>query len=178
MTPAVRELADSIDEDKTFNILISRVACIAKLQHKSIGYSGPLSRQMLCYRTLISEVRSALRNLTEVVLAGLLLNGDADRDRKDWTELSVRYVHPDWFAAILIPRLPFMDDNDCGMGIAVRTYLDDLPLQADPTSPDARTEVKGKGKDWFQHSESFTSNLDTAFKLWDAVSLTCSGICT
>lgn len=55
------------------------------------------------------------------------------------------------------------------MGIAVRTYLDDLPLQADPTSADARAEVKSKGKDWFQHSDSFTGNLDTAFKLWDAV---------
>ncbi|KAJ5107072.1 XPG N-terminal [Penicillium angulare] len=143
------------EEDKTFNMLVSRVACIAKLQHKSIGYSGPLSRQLLCYRSLISEVRSALRNLVEVVLTGLLLSGDADRERKDWTEMSI--------------KLPFIDDNDCGLGIAVRTYLDDLPLQADPTSPDARAEVKSKGKEWFQHSESFTGNLDHAFKLWDAV---------
>ena len=67
-------------------------------------------------------------------------------------------------------RLPFIDDNDCGLGIAVRTYLDDLPLQANPTSLEARQEVKSKGKDWFQHSESFTGNLDLAFKLWDAVS--------
>ena len=71
---------------------------------------------------------------------------------------------------IYTPRLPFIDDNDCGLGIAVRTYLDDLPLQANPTSPEARSEVKAKGKEWFQHSESFTGNLDLAFKLWDAVS--------
>jgi hypothetical protein len=45
-----------------------------------------------------------------------------------------------------------------------------LPLQADPTSPEARAEVKSKGKEWFQHSDSFTGNLDLAFKLWDAVS--------
>lgn len=80
------------EEDKTFNMLVSRVACIAKLQHKSIGYSGPLSRQLLCYRSLISEVRSALRNLIEVVLASMLLSGDADRDRNDWTELAIKYV--------------------------------------------------------------------------------------
>lgn len=73
-------------------MLVSRVACIAKLQHKPIGYSGPLSRQLLCYRSLISEVRAALRNLIEVVLAGLLLNGDAERDRKDWPELGIKYV--------------------------------------------------------------------------------------
>jgi len=71
-------------------MLVSRVACIAKLQHKTIGYSGPLSRQLLCYRSLISEVRSALRNLVEVVLASLLLSGDADRDRKDWPELGIK----------------------------------------------------------------------------------------
>ena len=69
-----------------------------------------------------------------------------------------------------LARLPFIDDSNCGLGIAVRTYLDDLPLQNDPTSPEARAEVKAKGKEWFQHSESFTGNLDMAFKLWDAVS--------
>ena len=73
-------------------MLISRVACIAKLQHKSIGYSGPLSRQLLCYRSLVAEVRTTLRNLIEVVLAGLLLSGDADRDRDDWSEMGIKYV--------------------------------------------------------------------------------------
>ncbi|KAL2838726.1 hypothetical protein BJY01DRAFT_33284 [Aspergillus pseudoustus] len=118
-----------LDEDKSFNMLVSRVACV--------------------------EVRSTLRNLIEIVLVGLLLSGDANRERNDWTELGV--------------SLPFIDDNDCGLGIAVRTYLDDLPLQEDATSPDARQEVKAKGKEWFQHSDSFTGNLDRAFKLWDAV---------
>lgn len=66
--------------------------------------------------------------------------------------------------------LPFIDDNDCGLGIAVRTYLDDLPQQPEPTSPKVRAEVKSKGKEWFQHSNSFSGNLDTAFRLWDAVS--------
>lgn len=80
------------EEDKTFNMLVSRVACVGKLQHKSIGYSGPLSRQLLCYRSLISEVRSALRNLVEVVLTGMLLGGDADRDRNDWNEMAIKYV--------------------------------------------------------------------------------------
>jgi hypothetical protein len=75
-------------------MLVSRVACIAKLQHKPIGYSGPLSRQLLCYRSLISEVRTALRNLIEVVLTSLLLSGEVDRDRNDWVELGIKYVFP------------------------------------------------------------------------------------
>lgn len=78
------------DEDKTFNLLVSRVACIGKIRHKSIGYSGPLSRQLLSFRSLICAVRSSLRDLIEVVLASLLLNGEADRDRNDWTELGLR----------------------------------------------------------------------------------------
>lgn len=71
-------------------MLISRVACIAKLQHKSIGYSGPLSRQLLCYRSLISEVRDTLRTLIESVLAGLLISGDVDRERTDWHDFGSR----------------------------------------------------------------------------------------
>ncbi|KKA18633.1 hypothetical protein T310_7403, partial [Rasamsonia emersonii CBS 393.64] len=143
------------DEEKTYNLLISRVACIGKLRHKNIGYSGPLSRQLLSFRSLVSAVRSTLRDLIEVVLAGLLLSGEADREITSLTEMSV--------------KLPFINDNDCGLGIAVRTYLDDLLHQNNPTSAEARAEVKSKGKEWFQHSESFTANLDSAFQLWDAI---------
>ena len=75
-------------------MLVSRVACFGKLRHKPIGYSGPLSRQFLSFRSLIHAVRSTLRVLIEVVLAGLLLSGEADRDRNDWTELGLRYVVP------------------------------------------------------------------------------------
>ncbi|KAL2361646.1 hypothetical protein RJZ56_005463 [Blastomyces dermatitidis] len=143
------------DEEKKFNLLVSQVACIGKIRHKSIGYSGPLSRQLLSFRSLICAVRSSLRDLVEVVLASLLLNGEADRDRDDWTDLGL--------------SLPFIDDNNCGLGIAVRTYLDDLPQQSEPISPRVRAEVKAKGKEWFQHSDSFSGNLDMAFTLWDAV---------
>lgn len=78
------------DEEKTFNLLVSRVACIGKIRHKPIGYSGPLSRQLLSFRSLIGAIRSSLRDLIEVVLASLLLNGEADRDRSDWTDLGLR----------------------------------------------------------------------------------------
>jgi hypothetical protein len=88
--PSNRRLIIFLDEDKSFNMLISRVACIGKLRHKNIGYSGPLSRQLLSYRSLITEVRTTLRNLIEIVLVGLLLSGDATRDRNDWSELGIR----------------------------------------------------------------------------------------
>ncbi|KAK2767003.1 hypothetical protein FQN54_006320 [Arachnomyces sp. PD_36] len=153
------------DKDQTFNLMVSRVACIGKLRHKDIGYSGPLSRQLLSYRSLISVVRSTLRELMEVILVGMFLGGEAARgmpmpagehkDRNDYH--------------MLASSLPFIDDNDCGLGIAVRTYLDDLPQNPDPTSPSVRAEAKEKGKEWFQHSESFGDNLGMAFRIWDAV---------
>ncbi|KMP08855.1 hypothetical protein CIRG_08536 [Coccidioides immitis RMSCC 2394] len=142
-------------EEKSFNLLVSRVACFGKIRHKSIGYSGPLSRQLLSFHSLIYAIRSTLRDLIEVILAGLLLSGEACRDRSDLSSLSL--------------DLPFIDDNDCGLGIAVRTYLDDLPQQPEPTSQSVRAEVKTKGKEWFQHSHSFVENLDMAFQIWDAV---------
>ena len=71
----------------------------------------------------------------------------------------------------MLNSLPFIADNDCGLGIAVRTYLDDLPTQAEPTSPEVRAEVKVKAREWFQHSSDFANNLEMAFKLWDAVSV-------
>jgi hypothetical protein len=48
--------------------------------------------------------------------------------------------------------------------------LDDLPHNPETTSQEDRAEVKAKGKEWFQHSDSFTGNLETAFKLFSAVS--------
>jgi hypothetical protein len=71
---------------------VARVACLAKLRHKPIGFTGPLSRGLLTFHSSISAVRESLRDLVEMVLANLLLNGDAARDRKDWYDLGLRQV--------------------------------------------------------------------------------------
>ncbi|KAK2744408.1 hypothetical protein FQN57_004305 [Myotisia sp. PD_48] len=143
------------DEEKQFNLLVSRVACLGKIQHKPIGYSGPLSRQLLSFRSLVSAVRSTLRDQIEVILVTMFLNGEVNRARDDYTEL--------------FQSLPFIDDNDCGLAIAVRTYLDDLPHQPEQVTQALRDEVKTRGKQWFQHSQSFSDNLHMAFHIWDAV---------
>ena len=78
-------------------MLISRVACLAKLSHKPIGFTGPLSRSLLCFHSFIDTVRESLHDMVEMVLANMLLNGDIGRDRQDWTELGLKYVsiiHP------------------------------------------------------------------------------------
>lgn len=65
--------------------------------------------------------------------------------------------------------LPFADDTDCGLGIAVRTYLDELAGHPDSTSPKVRSDMKARSKGYFSYIDSMDENLDLAFKLWDAV---------
>jgi Temperature dependent protein affecting M2 dsRNA replication len=44
---------------------------------------------------MISAVRNSLRDLIEMVIASLLLQGDAEReDRTDWLDLGLEYVIP------------------------------------------------------------------------------------
>ncbi len=78
-----------LDADKRNCLLISRVACLGKLRHKPIGFTGPLSRNLLAFHSFIYAVRESLRDLVEMTLANLLLNGDADRDRDDWVDLGL-----------------------------------------------------------------------------------------
>ncbi|KAI9733347.1 MAG: hypothetical protein M1834_003431 [Cirrosporium novae-zelandiae] len=150
------------DEDKRYCLLLSRVACLGTLEHQHVGYSGPLDRQLLAYLAMISAVRVALRDLVEVTLTTLLLNGDANRDRDDLNKLSL--------------DLPFLDENNCLMGIAVRAYLDDLAGSETPTLPASKQVSIGKCKEWFQFANDISSSLNTAFRLWDAVCKSCETI--
>ncbi len=56
------------DEDQDSLLLISRVATLLKLRHEANGYTGPLSKNLLAFRSLASETRSANRDLIESIL--------------------------------------------------------------------------------------------------------------
>lgn len=95
-----------------------------------------------------------------MVLVNLLMNGDADRDeRSDWTELGL--------------RLPFIDEVSAGLGIAVKTYLDELSNEAEPTSEEAKARQKEKLPRMFQQAVDIVADVVLAFKVWDAVRLCC-----
>jgi hypothetical protein len=68
------------ETDKRNTLLVSRVACFAGLRHKSIGFTGPLSRHLLAYTSMISAVRGSLRNVVEMSLFGLLANYHVERN--------------------------------------------------------------------------------------------------
>jgi hypothetical protein len=75
-------------DDQASLLLISRCATLLKLGHQSNGYTGPLSKNLLVFRSLVSEVRSADRDLIEAILASMFLHAQAVRKREDGWELS------------------------------------------------------------------------------------------
>jgi hypothetical protein len=80
------------EEDRASLLLVSRCASLLKLRHEAIGYTGPLSKNLLHFRSLASEVRSADRDLTEAILASTFLRAQAQRERDDYFEISHRYA--------------------------------------------------------------------------------------
>ena len=76
------------EQVKTMTNLVCRIACFGRLKHKETGYSGPLDRQLLSYSFMIAAVRSPLRDLVETILVSMLLSGDINRERDDWSEIA------------------------------------------------------------------------------------------
>lgn len=73
-------------------MLISRVACLSKVRHPAKGFSGPLSRHLLAFHSLISSTRETLRDVLEMNLAAMFLEAQVDRERTDWMPIALRYA--------------------------------------------------------------------------------------
>ena len=73
-------------------MLVARVACFGKVCHPTKGYSGPLSRHMLAFYSLISTLQAHLRDLVEMSLITMFLEGFVERDRDDWIEIALEYA--------------------------------------------------------------------------------------
>ena len=72
-------------------MLVSSVACLGKIRHSAKTYSGPLSRHMLAYHSIVSNMHGSLRDLLEMIVAAMFLEGLVDRDRNDWADISLGY---------------------------------------------------------------------------------------
>ena len=67
-------------------------------------------------------------------------------------------------------RLPFLLPNNCALGIGVKSYLDELTNDSDPTSPESKARViETVSTRYFPQSMNFDHDLRTAFALWDAI---------
>ena len=48
---------------------------------------------MLAYQSIVSNVHGSLRDLLEMIVAAMFLEGLVDRDRNDWVDISLGYVY-------------------------------------------------------------------------------------
>lgn len=80
----------SIEDVSPMKTMVTKVACFGRLKHGSIGYSGPLDRELLVFQLMIDAVRTSLRDLLETILVSMSLSGEVDRNRNDWTDIAFR----------------------------------------------------------------------------------------
>ena len=75
------------DEDKASLVLISQCATFLKLRHRAYGYTGPLNKSLLSFRSLSSSIRVADRDLIEATVASMFMYGQSKRERDDLLEI-------------------------------------------------------------------------------------------
>lgn len=78
------------EEDKASLLLISRCAILLKLHHEANGYTGPLSKNFLHYRSLSSSIRETHRDLIEGIVSSMLLHAESKKERDDYLDISQR----------------------------------------------------------------------------------------
>lgn len=142
------------DSDKQNVLLYSRVACLLTIQHKAIGYTGPLSRHLLAYHQVVAATRGALRDLVEMHACNLFLAGSVQR----------KIGPPEMFTDLSF-ALPFVNEPDAGLGLLVKSYLDEL------SNDNPRKRAKESVSEWFVHAEDIEGDLQKVWRLFEAVSV-------
>ncbi|KAL1901610.1 hypothetical protein Cpir12675_000480 [Ceratocystis pirilliformis] len=148
------------EEDKTSVLLICRCATLLNLGHQINGYTGPLNKNLLGFSTLVSEVRDANRNLVEALAASLFLHAQANRDRTDFLAIS--------------QGLPFAQHPNVGMGIAMKTFLDDT--NAEESVEERQKHVQGVVERWIPFATDIYEDITVVYKLIDAICEGMSGL--
>ena len=91
-----------------------------------------------------------------MVITAMFVNYDAERDRTDLADLGL--------------SLPFLLNHDCGLGIAVKSYIDELCQAPTDMSKQDKKNVYGlETRSWFPFSEAFSEDVDMAFDFVDQV---------
>lgn len=66
--------------------------------------------------------------------------------------------------------LPFLLSNNCALSIAVKSYLDELYTDKDPTAAETKERVRETAANrYFPQATNLVGDLNTAGELWDAV---------
>lgn len=77
-------------EDKRSLLLASQCATLLKLRHQVYGYTGPLNKCLLAFRSLSTTVREADRDLVDAIVASMFMFGQSQRERDDHLDISHR----------------------------------------------------------------------------------------
>ncbi|KAI1390972.1 temperature dependent protein affecting M2 dsRNA replication-domain-containing protein [Hypoxylon trugodes] len=141
------------EDDKASLLLISRCSILLKLRHQANGYTGPLSKNFLCFRSLSSSIREAGRDLIEAIVASMFLFAQTDRERSDYLEIG--------------QKLPFLNDTDVALGIAIKTLLDDIhPQESEVERNKKKASFPGTFVPYATH---FFEDMGIAFDFFDAI---------
>ncbi|KFY38709.1 hypothetical protein V494_04251 [Pseudogymnoascus sp. VKM F-4513 (FW-928)] len=143
------------DEQNKLCLLIARCACLLKLRHKEIGFTGPLSKNLLAHHSIIAAVRECDRDLIEAVAASMFISSHAERkNRTDWEKIGA--------------SLLFGEDISIAFGITVKTYLDEQ--HQGHSSAELKAREKSRYEKWpIAHAEDILGDLELAFKFFDAL---------
>lgn len=67
-------------------------------------------------------------------------------------------------------RLPFLLPNNCALSIAVKSYLDELYTDNDPTATETKERVRETAATrYFPQALDLVGDLQMANELWDAI---------
>ncbi|KAA8909711.1 hypothetical protein TRICI_004360 [Trichomonascus ciferrii] len=133
--------------------LVARVGTLVGLRHNAIGFTGPLSRDLLAFHAFVTAEVQTCRWLVEAALVSLLCNEEADRTSRsddEWTQLGL--------------QLPFGSVPNAATGIAIKSYLDEV-VHNNGDVNGAKNTVRGM----FKHAVDVVGDVDRGFKLWDAL---------
>ncbi|OBT59111.1 hypothetical protein VE04_01007 [Pseudogymnoascus sp. 24MN13] len=134
------------DEQNKLCLLIARCACLLKLRHKEIGFTGPLSKNLLAHHSIITAVRECDRDLIEAVAASMFISSHAERkNRTDWEKIGA--------------SLLFGEDISIAFGITVKTYLDEQ--HQGHSSAELKAREKSRYEKWpIAHAEDILGDLE------------------
>ncbi|TLS28392.1 hypothetical protein PpBr36_02120 [Pyricularia pennisetigena] len=141
------------EDDKGSLLLLSRVATLLKLRHAPTGYTGPLNKSLLVFRSLASTVREADRDLVEAIVASMFMYAQAKRERDDSWEIG--------------NRLPFTQNPDIAFGIAVKTLLDEVQVGEPPEVRRQRMETFPA--EYVPHSTDFEEDMGIFYAFFEAI---------
>lgn len=80
------------EEDKASCMLVGRTACLLKLRHQNLGYTGPLSKNYLAFISLIKTIQEADRDILEAAVVSMFLSNQISREeRHDCGDIGRRY---------------------------------------------------------------------------------------